>query len=211
MAMGWPLAGAEEIDGEGLNRTLVWLCRSMWHSWQGRRRKPVGRTTPCCGGRGTQARAVAGWRVSSPRPQVAKRALSQRRFSGQSWASVAPNPQIATPAVSSPTRGLRAKQTRAGRRPETAAETAAPAGPNARAAASRVSPSGDGGSWHTGTIRSRTRETRQKTVASARSWAAQAPRKKSPETYKNRKAPPAGWGALHHPPSDSVTGFLQGH
>ena len=53
-----------------------------------------------------------------------------------------------------------------------------------------------------------TEVTRQKPVASARPWAAQAPRQKSPETYKNRKAPPAGWGALQHPPSNSFTGVL---
>ena len=36
-----------------------------------------------------------------------------------------------------------------------------------------------------------TRVTDQNPAASARPWAAQAPRQKSPETYKNRKAPPA--------------------
>ena len=160
---------------------------------------------------GTCEPAVAGWCVSSSRPEVAKRGQTGPQpapFLGPVAGIHCAKSPYRNTAVSSPTRRLLAKQTQASRRPHMVTETAAPAAPKARAAARRVSPSGDGVNWHAGTVWGGIGVAREKPVASARLWAAQAPREKFPETCKNGKAPPAGWGALQHPPSDSSSGFL---
>ena len=55
----------------------------MWYSWQGHRRKPVGRATPCCDDPRHAGAGSGGLVRFLSAAQVAKRALSQRHFSSQ--------------------------------------------------------------------------------------------------------------------------------
>ena len=64
----------------------------MWHSWQRRRRNPVGRATPCCGDPRHPGAGSGGLVRFLSAAQVAKRALSQPHFSSQhAWH---PSPKI---------------------------------------------------------------------------------------------------------------------